>query len=93
LQDADPNGLWNVKNCVKIQKQVQSLNLNKMNTKRNLSRMKKVLLNLIYALIFILCLWPSVGVIIQRIKCTKMTETELFLIYALIFIFNFKNCN
>lgn len=43
--------------------------------------------------LLIICgLWVSISSIVQRFKCSKMTETEIFMHIPNSFICNWRNC-
>ena len=52
--------------------------------------MKNRLANTIRMLFIMIFLWIAVTVTIQRFKCTKMSETELFLEIPNNFVLKFK---
>ena len=47
---------------------------------------------LIYALLLVIMLWLLITTMIQRFKCSKLTETELFLILPNSFIMDWHKC-
>lgn len=53
----------------------------------------KHLKDIIYIAIITLLLWVSITTIIQAFKCSKMTQTELFLNIPNSCLLIFKKCN
>jgi len=54
---------------------------------------KNEILRLAPIVLFVLSvMWISITTLTQRFKCSKMTETELFLHIPKSFIMDFKNC-
>jgi hypothetical protein len=48
---------------------------------------------IVYIIAIIVLLWISISTSIQRFKCVKLTQTELFLMIPDSFVCNFKNCD
>jgi len=46
-----------------------------------------------YIIAMVILSWISITISIQRFKCVKLTQTELFLMIPDTFICNFQNCN
>lgn len=40
-----------------------------------------------------ICIWIGISSTIQRFKCTKLTETELFIKIPNTFVGDWSNCN
>jgi hypothetical protein len=54
--------------------------------------MKQIIENVLYALLLLAILWVVLSTTIQRFKCPKMTETELFLRIPKSIIGNWESC-
>lgn len=49
--------------------------------------------NALYFMLVAVFLWVAISSTIQRFKCTKMSETELFLHIPKSFVCNWQHCN
>lgn len=47
----------------------------------------------VYAMLVAVCLWIGITSMIQRFKCVKLTETEIFLRIPKSFVCDWENCN
>lgn len=54
---------------------------------------KKRIINLLYIILVVLCLWTAITNIIQAFKCPRMTQTELFLHIPKSFICDWEICD
>jgi len=65
-----------------------SLKKNKPNKLKKMKTYKTA-----YIIAMVILSWISITISIQRFKCVKLTQTELFLMIPDTFVCNFKNCN
>ena len=56
-------------------------------------QIKKSIGDTLYAMLIFAIVWVAISVIIQRFKCPKMTETELFINIPNSVVCNWQDCN
>lgn len=47
----------------------------------------------VYAMLVAVCMWVAISSTIQRFKCAKLTETEIFIRIPKSFVCDWANCN
>jgi hypothetical protein len=57
-----------------------------------MNKFKEIFKNTIYYIIVSVLLWCTISCFIQRFKCPKMTETEIFLNIPQSFVCNWQHC-